>query len=146
MEVHCETYYDFLVFAVDPKLKDSMRLVQRYSLEPFMTPRWFFYPRVVMEFYHSMTSRQVPHPTAIHFPIDGREGTLQVVDITATFNFPIILANSADYRLWPHPSPQEMVRILSRDALAGSILFRRQLPPSMLLIDHILRSNLFLLQ
>ena len=39
-----------------------------------------------------------------------------------------------------------MVRLLSRDTTAGPILFRRQLPPSMLLIDHIMRSNLFPLQ
>ena len=124
-EVHNKTYYDFLAFAADPKLRDSMRLVQRYSLEHFMTPRRFFYPRVVIEFYHTMTSRRVPHPTAIHFCIDGREGTLRVADITATFNFPIVLANSADYRLWPYPSPREMVNLLSRDTTAGSILFRR---------------------
>ena len=111
-----------------------------------MTPRRFFYPRVVIDFYHTMTSRRVPHPTAIHFCIDGREGTLRVADITTTFNFPIILANSAGYRLWPYPSPREMVNLLSRDTTAGSILFRRQLPPSMLLIDHILRPNLFPLQ
>ena len=139
--MHNETYYDFLAFALE--LRDSMRLVQRYFLEPFMTPCRFSYPRVVIEFYHTMTSRRVPHSTAIHFFIDGREGTLRAIDIAATFNFPIFLANSADYRLWPHPSPQEMVRMLSRDTRAGSILFRRQLPPSMLLIDHILWSNLF---
>ena len=39
-----------------------------------------------------------------------------------------------------------MVRILFRDPSARSILFRRQLRPSMLLIDHILRPNLFSLQ
>ena len=39
-----------------------------------------------------------------------------------------------------------MVRLLSRDATTGSILFGRYLPPSMLLIDHVLRSNLFPLQ
>ena len=39
-----------------------------------------------------------------------------------------------------------MVRILSRDITTGSILFQRQLPPSMLLIFHILRFNLFSLQ
>ena len=39
-----------------------------------------------------------------------------------------------------------MVRLLSRDATTGSVLFRRQLPPSMLLIDHIPWSNLFPLQ
>ena len=123
-----------------------MRLMQRYTLEPFMTSRRFFYPRVVIEFYHTMTSKRVPHPTVIHFLIDGREGTLQATDIAAAFHFLTVLANSADYRLWPHPLPREMVRILSRDIIAGSILFQRQLPPSMLLIDHILRSNLFLLQ
>ena len=123
--VHNKTYYDLLTFAADPELSDSMRLVQWYSLEPFMTLRQFFYPRVIIEFYHTMTSSRVPHPTAIHFSIDGREGTLWAVDIAATFNFLIVLANLADYRLWPHPSPWEMVRILSRDALVGSILFQR---------------------
>ena len=39
-----------------------------------------------------------------------------------------------------------MVRSLSRDTAAGSILFCRQLPPQMLLTDHVLRSNLFPLQ
>ena len=124
-EVHSETYYDFPAFSADPELKYSMRLVQRYSLEPFMTPRWVFYPWVATEFYHTMTSRRVPHPTSIHFSIDGREGTLRAAVIEATFNFPIVLANSADYKLWPHPSPREMVRLLSRDSTTGSILLQR---------------------
>ena len=34
----------------------------------------------------------------------------------------------------------------SKDTTARSILFKRQLPPSMLVIDHVLRSNLFPLQ
>ena len=34
-----------------------------------------------------------------------------------------------------------MVRLLFIDATGGSILFRRHLPQRMLLIDHILRSN-----
>ena len=87
-----------------------MRLVHRYSLEPFTTPRQYFYPRVVIEFYHTMTSGGAANPTAIHFSIDGRPGTLRAIDIAATFNLPVVLANSADYRQWPHPSPQEMVR------------------------------------
>ena len=39
-----------------------------------------------------------------------------------------------------------MVRLLAKDKTVGSILFRRQLPPSMLLIDHVRQSNLFPLQ
>ena len=123
-----------------------MRLVHRYSLEPFTTPRQYFYPRVIIEFYHTMTSRGVANPTTIHFNIDSRPGILRATDIAATFDLPVVLANSADYRQWPHPSPQEMVRLLSRDMSVGYILFRRQLSQSMLLIDHILRCNLFPLQ
>ena len=40
----------------------------------------------------------------------------------------------------------EMVCLISRDTTAGSVLFRRYLSPRMLLIDHILKSNLFPLQ
>ena len=145
-DLHDEVYYDFPSFSADSELRDSMLLVQRYSLEPFMTPRRFFYPRVVIEFYHTMTSRRVPNPTALHFSIEDRPGILRALDIAATFNLPMVLANSADYRQWPHPLPREMVRLLFGDITAGSVLFRRQLPSRMLLIDHILRSNLFPLQ
>ena len=125
---------------------DSMRSVQWYSLKAFMTLRQFFYPRVVIEFYHTMTSKRVPCPIVIHFLIDGHEETLQAADIAVTFHFPTPLANLANYKLWPHPSSSEMVHVISRDVTAGSILFRRQLPPRMLLSDHILRSNMFPLQ
>ena len=123
-----------------------MRLVHMYSLEPFTTPRQYFYPRVVLEFYHTMTSRGVADPTAIQFSIDDRPGILRATDIAATFCLPVVLTNSVDYRQWPHPSPQEMVWLLSCDTSAGSILFRRQLPQIMLLINHILWCNLFPLQ
>ena len=111
-----------------------------------MTPRKFFYPQVVIEFYHMMTYRQEPNPTAIHFTIDGQQGILWATDIVVTLNIPVVLSNSVDYIQWPHPSTREMVRLLSRDTTVGPIFFRRQLPPSLLLIDHIVRSNIFPLQ
>ena len=145
-DLNDEIFYDISAFAALPELKDSMRLVHRYSLKPFLTPRRFFYPRVIVEFYQTMTSRRDPNPTAIHFSIDGREGIFQATDIATTFNLLIVLTNSTEYRQWPHPPPWEMVCLLSKDMTIGSILFRRQLPPSMLLIDHVLRSSLFPLQ
>ena len=39
-----------------------------------------------------------------------------------------------------------MVRCLARDTTVGPVLFRRQLPPQMLLVDHLLRTSLFPLQ
>ena len=39
-----------------------------------------------------------------------------------------------------------MVRCLAQDTTAGPILFRRQLPPQMLLVDHLLWTSLFPLQ
>ena len=96
-----------------PELRDSMLLVQRYSLEPVMTPHRFYYPRVVIEFYHTMTSKREPNPMAILFSIDGRPGILRASDIAAAFHLPVVLANSADYRQWPYPLTREMVRLLA---------------------------------
>ena len=123
-----------------------MLLIQRYHLEPFMVLRQYYYPRVVTEFFHTMTSRREANPTALHFSIDGRPGILRASDTTATLHLPVVLANGAGYRHLPHPSTREMVRLLSMDANGGSILFRRHLPQRMLLIDHVLRSNMFPLQ
>ena len=111
-----------------------------------MTPRRFFYPREVIEFYHMMTSRRESNPTALHFSIDSRPGILRASNIATTFNLPVVLANSASYKRWPHPLTKEMVHLLSRDTTTWSIHFRRQFPPRMLLIDRILWSNLFPLQ
>ena len=61
-----------------------------------MTPRRFYYPRVVIEFYHMMTSRREPNSTAIYFSIDGRPGILRASDIEAAFHLSVVLANSAD--------------------------------------------------
>ena len=118
-DFHNEIYYDFPAFFEDPKLRDSMRLVQRYSLEPFMTPRRFFYPWVVIEFYHTMTN-----PTAIHFFINGQLGILRATNIVAVFNLPMVLTNSAYYRQWLHPLTGEKVHLLSQDTIAEPIFFQ----------------------
>ena len=129
-DFHMESYYDILALTADHGFRDSMRLIRQYSFLPFMTPRQFFYPHVVLEFYHTMTSQGVPSPLEIRFSIDGRPGVLR----------------ATDYRWWPQPSQREMVRSLARDTTVGPILFRRQLSPQMLLVDHILRTKLFPLQ
>ena len=56
-EFHQESYYDVPALRADPRFRKSMRLIEDYSLLPFMTPRQHNYPRVVLQFYHSMTSR-----------------------------------------------------------------------------------------
>ena len=68
------------------------------------------------------------------------------MDITTALGLPVALANYAGYREWPQPSHREMVRCLARDTTARPILFRRQLPPQMLLVDHVLLTSLFPLQ
>ena len=49
---HQESYYDVPALTADPRFRDSMRLISDYSLLPFMTPRQYYYPRVVLQFYH----------------------------------------------------------------------------------------------
>ena len=45
---HQESYYDVPALTTDPRFRDSMRLIADYSLLPFMTPRQYYYPRVVL--------------------------------------------------------------------------------------------------
>ena len=100
-DFHGEFYYDIPALAVDPRFRDSMKLVQRYSLLPFMSLRQFFYPWVVLEFYHTMTSRGVSDQMQLRFSINGRPRFLRAADITAALGLPVVLANSTDYRQWP---------------------------------------------
>ena len=100
----------------------------------------------MLEFYHTMTSRGVLSPLKLRFSIDDRPGVLCAADITNALGLPAELENFAGYREWPQPSQREMVRYLARDTIAGPILFRRQLPPQMLLVDHLFRTSLFPLQ
>ena len=123
-----------------------MRLLTQYSLLSFMTPRQFYYPRVVLQFYHLMTSQGAPSPLELRFSIDDRPGVLRAADISAALGLPQEQANSGGYWDWPQPTQREMVRCLTRDTMAGPVLFRRQLLPQMLLIDHLLRTSLFPLQ
>ena len=140
-----ESYYDVPALTVDPRFRD-MRLIEDYSLLPFTTPRQYYYPRVVLQFYHSMTSRGAAGPCELQFSIDDRRGVLRAADISVALGLRIPPANSEGYRDWAHPTQREMVRLLARDTTAGPVLFRRQLPPQMLLIDHLLRTSLFPLQ
>ena len=142
-DFHGESYYDVPALMADPRFRDSMRLVEHYSLLPFMTPRKFYYPRVVLQFYHSMTSRGAPSPLELWFTIDDRSEVLREADISAALGLQAVQANSGGYRDWPQPTQREMVRILARDTTAGPVHFRRQLPPQMLLIDHLFRTSLF---
>ena len=47
-DFHGESYYYVPALTDDPRFQDSMRLIEHYSLLPFMTPRQFYYPRVVL--------------------------------------------------------------------------------------------------
>ena len=145
-EFHQESYYDVPALRADPRYRESMRFIEEYSLLPFMTLRQHYYPRVVLQFYQSMTSRGADGPLEIQFSIDDRPGVLRASDISAALGLRIPPRNSEGYRAWAHSPHREMVRALARGATVGPVFYRRQLPPQMLLIDHLLRTSLFPLQ
>ena len=124
-DFHGDSYYDVLVLTADPRFRDSMRLIQHYSLLPFMTPRQFYYPRILLQFYHSMTSRGAPSPLELRFSIDDRPRVLRAADISAALGLQTVQANSGGYRDWPQSTHREMVCILARDTTTGPVLFRR---------------------
>ena len=95
---HQESYYDVPALTADPRFRDSMRLIEDYSLLPFMTPRQYYYPRVVLQFYHSMTSRGAAGPLELQFSIDDRPGVLREADISVALGLRIPPTNAEGYR------------------------------------------------
>ena len=85
---HFELYFDLEVMRQQQELRDSFRLLQRYHLEHFMTPREFFYSRIALDFYQSMTTHGAWSPTTIHFSIDGRQGILEARHVVEALHIP----------------------------------------------------------
>ena len=108
-----------------------------------MTPRDFFDPRVALDFNQFMTTHRIRDPTVIHFTINGRHGILGARHIVEALRIPYDPVRPKDYRVWAHPSQSDMVHILSRGTSTRSYLLRKELPPSMFLLDALLRHNIF---
>ena len=108
-----------------------------------MTPRDFFYPIVALDFYQSMTTHCVRNPNVIHFIIDGSHGILGARHIVEALHIPYEPVSPANFREWSHFSQRDMVRILSRGTSTRTFLLRKELPLGMLLVDGVLRSNIF---
>ncbi|RVW64080.1 hypothetical protein CK203_051111 [Vitis vinifera] len=143
---HFELCFDIATFQLRPELTDSFRLLRRYHMEQLLAPRDFFYPRVAMDFYQSMTTKQVRDPTLIHFTIDGRHGILGARHIAEALHIPYEPTHFEDFRVWTSPTELEMVHTLSKGASTRPHLLRGELPPSMFLIDAFLRHNIYPLQ
>ncbi|RVW92448.1 hypothetical protein CK203_042641 [Vitis vinifera] len=47
---HSELCFDTANFRLQPELRDSFHLLQRYHMKHLMTPRDFFYPRIALDF------------------------------------------------------------------------------------------------
>ena len=93
-DFHGESFYDVPALIADPWFRDSMMLLTHYSMLPFMTSRQFYYPRVVLQFYHSMTSQGASSPLELRFSIDDRPGVLRAGDISAALGLLVEQANS----------------------------------------------------
>ena len=143
---HFELSFDRKTVRLQLELRDSFHLLQRYHMEHLMTPRDFFYPRVALDFYQSMTTHHVRDPTVIYFTIDGHHGILGAKHIAEALRIPYKPAHPEDYRVWAHHSQSDMVHILSREASTCPYLLRKDLPPSMFFIDELLRHNIYPLQ
>ncbi|RVW20553.1 hypothetical protein CK203_111442 [Vitis vinifera] len=114
---HSETWFDIDAVTQQPELRDSFHLLQ-----------------------------SVRNPTLIYFTIDGRQGIIGARHIAEALHIPYEPVSQADFREWSLFSPRDMVHILSRGTSTASVLTRRELPSGMLLIDVLLRANIFPLQ
>ena len=99
-----------------------------------------------MDFYQSKTTQGAKSPTAIRFSIDGRQGILEARHIAEALYIPFQPEDLEQFRQWSTISQRNMVRILSRGTSGDTCLLRKELPYRMLLVDVLLRSNIFPLQ
>ena len=69
-----------------------------------------------MDFYQSMTTKQVRDPSLIHFTIDGRHGILGARHIAEALQITYEPSHFDDFRAWTSHTELEMVHTLSRGA------------------------------
>lgn len=110
---HSETWFDIEALRQQPELRDSFHLLQKYHMEHLLTPRQFYYPRVVLDFYQSMTTRGVRDPTLIYFTIYGCQDAIGALHIAEALRIPYGPVTQADFREWSSFSQRDMVHILS---------------------------------
>ncbi|RVW18179.1 hypothetical protein CK203_106890 [Vitis vinifera] len=93
-----------------------------FHFEHLMTPREFFYPRVALDFYQSMTTHSTRSPTAIHFTLMGVKGILEARHVEEALHIPYEPMDPVDFREWSPISQRDMVHILSRRTSIDSVL------------------------
>ncbi|KAJ9701010.1 hypothetical protein PVL29_006380 [Vitis rotundifolia] len=93
-----------------------------------------------------MTTQGARSPTTIRFSIDGCQGILDARHIAKALHIPFQPEDSTHFRQWSHISQRDMVRILLRGTSGDSFILRKELPSGMLLLDVLLRFNIFPLQ
>ena len=98
---------------------------------------------MALDFYQSMITHGAQSPIAIHFSIDGRQGILEARHIIEALHIPYESVDPVDFREWSPISQWDMVCILYRRTSGDSVLLRKELPSRMLLVDVLLRSNIF---
>ncbi|RVW97558.1 hypothetical protein CK203_046511 [Vitis vinifera] len=132
-------------FRVRPELAQSFQLLRRYHMEQ-LAPRDFFYPRIVTDFYQSMTTKEVRNPTLIHFIIDGRHGILGARHIAEALQIPFEPTQFDNFKAWANPTElRDRSHPFQRSC--KSITFAEGgASPVMFLIDAFLRHNIYPLQ
>ena len=65
-----------------------------------------------MDFYQSMTTRDVWSPTAIHFNIDGRQAILEVRHTAEALHIPYEPMDPIEFKEWSPVPQRDMVHIL----------------------------------
>ncbi|RVW58827.1 hypothetical protein CK203_104025 [Vitis vinifera] len=81
--------------------------------------------------------------TPLTWNFSSNQGAIGARHIAEALHIPYEPVTQADFREWSSFSQRDMVRILSRGTSTTLVLTRRELPFGMLLIDVLLRANIF---
>ena len=109
-----------------------------------MVPRPLFYPCIIQEFYHTMTSRGVYPPSVIYFEIDGRQGMMNSKMVARALDIPFTPPNPTEFQPITQTEAVEMVRIVSQNQFINThAVLRREINSKFWFLDHVLCSNVY---
>ena len=106
-----------------------------------MTPPLFYYRRIALKFFHTMSIGDNPVPKSITFMIDGRIGVLDEQSIAQASGIPLKMPEGDGFEEWEYVGARTTIEAFA-EAKRG-LLYRRELSPVLDLVDHVIKFNVF---
>ena len=114
----------------------------QYFLDPFISPRPFFYPTVIWKFIHTISTLEEAR-NCIYFALEGVERGMCASNITVTLHKPYQSLIKEGFKEYSWVLPSTLVLAILWKPSARGYIIKKELIPDMDLADVVIKANLF---